>query len=56
MPLGFFLGGIVTYGGDPGLGALLVPIGGIVLWVGVMLIAREAWRARRDKPPADGVA
>ena len=42
LPLGFFLGGIVTYGGDPGLGALLVPIAAIVLWVGVFAVVREA--------------
>jgi hypothetical protein len=40
MPLGFFLGGIRTYGGDPGLGVLLVPPGGFLLFVGVLLTAR----------------
>ena len=40
MPLGFFLGGIRTYGGDPGLGVLLVPPGGFLLFVAVLLTAR----------------
>lgn len=44
LPLGFFLGGIVTYGGDPGLGALFVPIAAVVLWIGVFYVVREAIR------------
>jgi hypothetical protein len=44
LPLGFFLGGIVTYGGDPGLGALLVPVAAVVLLAGVFVVAREAMR------------
>ena len=39
LPTGFFLGGIFIYGGDPGLGVLLVPIGGLLLVVAVFLIA-----------------
>jgi hypothetical protein len=39
LPFGFFLGGIVTYGGDPGLGILLVPIGGLLLLYGVICAA-----------------
>ncbi len=31
IPGGFFLGGLVTYGGDPGLGVWLVPIGALLL-------------------------
>jgi len=42
MPLGFFLGGIYIYGGDPGLGAFLVPPGGVLLLVAVYLAARAA--------------
>lgn len=41
MPLGFFLGGVVFYGGDPGLGILLVPLGGLCLFLGVLLTARS---------------
>ena len=33
MPAGFFLGGTVIYSGDPGLGILLVPVGGIMLLI-----------------------
>ena len=44
LPLGFFLGGIVPYGGDPGLGALLVPVAAVVLWIGVFVVVREAIR------------
>ena len=40
LPMGFFLGGIFIYGGDPGLGALLVPIGAVPLFVAVYLTAR----------------
>lgn len=35
LPVGFFLGGIVTYGGDPGLGVWLVPVGALLLFYGV---------------------
>ena len=31
MPLGFFLGGILNFEGDPSLGILLVPLGGLCL-------------------------
>jgi hypothetical protein len=39
MPAGFLLGGLVTYGGDPGLGILLVPVGGLLLLVAVLIMA-----------------
>ena len=39
MPAGFFLGGLFIYGGDPGLGILLVPAGGILLFAAVLLTA-----------------
>ena len=39
LPTGFFVGGIVIYDGDPGLGILLVPIGGGLLFVAVALTA-----------------
>ena len=41
LPGGFFLGGIVIYGGDPGLAVLLVPIGAMLLLIAVFLIARS---------------
>ena len=42
LPLGFFLGGVVFYAGDPGLGVLLVPVGGVLLLVGLFWIARSS--------------
>ena len=39
MPGGFFLGGVWVYAGDPGLGILLVPVGGILLLLAVSLTA-----------------
>lgn len=39
MPAGFFIGGIWIYAGDPGLGILLVPLGGVLLFVSVLLTA-----------------
>jgi hypothetical protein len=52
IPGGFFLGGLAIYGGDPGLGVLLVPVGALVLVVAVILIARDAGRsgASTDQP------
>ena len=31
MPVGFFLGGILNHEGDPSLGIVLVPVGGLAL-------------------------
>ena len=45
LPMGFFLGGLVTYGGDPGLGIFLVPPAAVVLFVGVAIVARAVLRA-----------
>lgn len=39
MPLGFFLGGLFCYSGDPGMGILLVPPGGLLLLIGVSSVA-----------------
>ena len=44
LPGGFLLGGIWIYGGDPGRGVLLVPVGATLLFVGVATIA---WRVTR---------
>jgi hypothetical protein len=38
LPLGFFLGGLYHYAGDPGLGILLVPIGGALLLLAALLV------------------
>jgi hypothetical protein len=48
LPLGFFLGGLIYYGGDPGLGIVLVPIGAIALIAALVTIARGPGR---DAPP-----
>ncbi|MBI4663062.1 MAG: hypothetical protein HY735_30000 [Verrucomicrobia bacterium] len=42
LPAGFFVGGIYIYGGDPGLGIVLVPLGALLLFVAVFLTARAA--------------
>ena len=42
LPGGFFLGGVVFYSGDPGLGVLLVPVGAMSLLIAVFIIARSA--------------
>ena len=42
LPLGFFLGGVVFYSGDPGMGILLVPLGALLLFAAVLLTARGA--------------
>ena len=40
IPVGFFAGGVVVHGGDPGLAVLLVPAGAVALAVGVGVVAR----------------
>lgn len=39
LPMGFFLGGLYFFEGDAGVGIILVPIGGLLLSVGVALTA-----------------
>ena len=46
FPLGFFLGGIVTYGGDPGLGIWLVPVAALLLFYSVLRFARDLSKLR----------
>ena len=48
MPLGFFLGGVFIHGGDPGVGILLVPPGGLLLLIAVFLTARACAGAAGD--------
>ena len=38
LPVGFFLGGCFVYAGDPGVGVVLVPIGGVLLVAALMQI------------------
>lgn len=40
LPGGFFLGGLVLHGADPGLGIVLVPLGALLLAFAVFLTAR----------------
>jgi len=39
LPVGFFLGGLFPYEGDPGWGIFLVPVGGGLLAVSILLTA-----------------
>ena len=41
MPLGFFLGGTITYKSDPGLGVILVPIGALAFLSAAFFTALE---------------
>jgi len=41
LPIGFFVGGVVFYGGDPGVGVLLVPVGAVLLLLALFWIARS---------------
>jgi hypothetical protein len=53
LPGGFFAGGVVGYGGDPGLGILVVPIGAAFLLVSVFLLARDTkFPDRPSSPPS----
>lgn len=44
MPLGFLLGGVLNREGDPSLGIVLVPLGGVFVFVALL---RAALAARR---------
>jgi hypothetical protein len=52
IPGGFFLGGVVIYAGDPGLGIVLVPVGALLLFTAVFLTARGVYspNGRPAKP------
>ena len=49
LPGGFFLGGLFFYGADPGLGGFLIPVGGLLLLVGVGLTAWGVRSSRREE-------
>ena len=42
MPLGFLLGGVLNSEGDPSLGILLVPAGGVLVFVALVQAMRSA--------------
>ena len=46
LPGGFFLGGIVIYDGDPGLGVWLVPVGAALLFYSIVRIALDLSRRK----------
>jgi hypothetical protein len=46
LPSGFLLGGLVTYGGDPGLAIFLIPPAALMLFAGVAAVAWALLRAR----------
>ena len=41
VPLGFFAGGVFAHDGDPGPLVLLVPLGALLLFLGVLQLARR---------------
>ncbi len=49
LPGGFLLGGLNIMGGDPGYGIFFVPLGALLLFVGVFLTGREALSLRRTE-------
>lgn len=50
LPGGFFLGGLVIYSGDPGLGVIFVPIGAALLLVAIFL-TQQGLRSRAGSDP-----
>lgn len=50
LPAGFFLGGAWIHGGDPGLGVLLAPVGGLL----VVIAAAQTARAIPRKDASSG--
>lgn len=60
LPLGFFLGGLQVYDGDPGVGVWLAPLGGLLMVLGVgataFAAASEARRTRVDDRPSPPAA
>ena len=46
MPVGFLLGGLHHYEGDPGFGIFLAPLGALALLYPAAVQMRGAWRRR----------
>ena len=46
LPLGFLLGGIHHYEGDPGIGIFLAPLGAVAVIIAVAIQTRAAWSRR----------
>lgn len=51
LPGGFFAGGLTTYGGDPGPGIVVLPVGAALLLAGLALTAWGTTRSPRREPP-----
>ncbi len=50
LPAGFLLGGVGAVGADPGLGVLLVPLGGVLLlWAGGAVARSSLLRSPSDR-------
>jgi hypothetical protein len=49
VPGGFFLGGLFVHGGDPGLGAILIPPGALFVLGALALVVRAAFAADEDR-------
>ena len=49
IPLGFFLGGLFAYAGDPGIGILLVPVGAVALLTSCVLVLDGLRRTSRTR-------
>jgi len=45
IPIGFFLGGVVTYEGDPGVAVFLVPVGALALLIALVCVVWVIWSA-----------
>ena len=43
LPLGFLLGGLFHYEGDPGIGIFVAPLGALLLLYAVAVQTRSAW-------------
>jgi len=53
LPAGFLLGGLVLAGTDPGLGVLLVPVGGLALLAAVIAAAVASFGPTSSTDPPD---
>jgi hypothetical protein len=51
MPLGFFLGGAVTYDSDPGIGVILVPLGALSFLAAAFFVALDLPAAQDNALP-----
>lgn len=50
LPGGFFLGGIWIYDGDPGLGIFLAPVGALVFFMAIVIVAKGVSRKSDTAP------